>query len=200
MGTVSRQAVSRAARQFEVAAIAPPGPPDPAIAIAASRAGGLGLLDLTAAVGPAAAAVRRLADLAAPGRWGVKLDGTDADVARLARDAPWALIEPCVRAADLAAIAAELRAAGVTVLFEAIDVDEAAQAEALACDGIVAKGSESGGRVGDETAFVLLQRILQVSRRPVWVHGGIGPATAAAARAAGAAGAVIDAQLCLTPE
>jgi acyl transferase domain-containing protein/NAD(P)H-dependent flavin oxidoreductase YrpB (nitropropane dioxygenase family)/NAD(P)-dependent dehydrogenase (short-subunit alcohol dehydrogenase family) len=68
--------------------------------------------------------------------------------------------------------------------------------------GLIAKGTEAGGRVGTTTTFVLLQQLLadpQISV-PVWAAGGIGPHTAAAAIAGGAAGVVLDAQLALVAE
>jgi hypothetical protein len=52
--------------------------------------------------------------------------------------------------------------------------------------GWVARGSECGGRCGQETAFILCQHLARQDR-PFWVCGGIGLHTAAACRAAGAA-------------
>ncbi|MGH3830832.1 MAG: SDR family oxidoreductase [Pseudonocardiaceae bacterium] len=68
--------------------------------------------------------------------------------------------------------------------------------------GLIAKGTEAGGRVGATTTFVLLQQLLAESgiSVPVWAAGGIGPHTAAAAVAGGAAGVVLDAQLALVAE
>ncbi|HKE72424.1 MAG TPA: beta-ketoacyl synthase N-terminal-like domain-containing protein, partial [Acidimicrobiales bacterium] len=67
-------------------------------------------------------------------------------------------------------------------------------------EGLVAKGSESGGRIGEETAFVLLQRLVAGVDLPIWAQGGIGLNTAAAAVAGGAVGVVLDAQLALARE
>jgi NAD(P)H-dependent flavin oxidoreductase YrpB (nitropropane dioxygenase family) len=44
----------------------------------------------------------------------------------------------------------------VRVLFEAVTVAEALRAERLGADGLVLKGNESGGRVGGDTAFILV--------------------------------------------
>ena len=63
-----------------------------------------------------------------------------------------------------------------------------------------AKGSESGGRVGEETAFVLLQRLIHAVDLPIYVQGAIGLHSAAACLAGGAAGVVLDSQLALLRE
>ncbi len=55
---------------------------------------------------------------------------------------------------------------------------------------------------GELSTFVLLQALLADDTLgvPVWAAGGIGPHTAAAAVAGGAAGVVVDTQLALLPE
>ncbi len=88
----------------------------------------------------------------------------------------------------------------LSILVEAICLEEAQIAEQCGVDGIIAKGHEAGGRVGEETSFVLLQRFLANLRLPVWAHGGIGRHTAAACYAAGAAGIALDSQLALCQE
>jgi NAD(P)H-dependent flavin oxidoreductase YrpB (nitropropane dioxygenase family) len=99
-----------------------------------------------------------------------------------------------------------LHRAGIRILFEAISLEEALRAAELDIDALVLKGHESGGRVGSDTTFVLLQRwrdaILahQVRDIPVYAQGGIGLHTAAACMAAGAAGVVLDNQLLLSRE
>lgn len=65
--------------------------------------------------------------------------------------------------------------------------------------GLVARGNESGGWVSEESAFVLTQKLIAQQPLPVYVQGGIGPHGAAACRAAGAAGVVLDDQLLLMP-
>ncbi|WP_326586828.1 SDR family NAD(P)-dependent oxidoreductase [Streptomyces sp. NBC_01294] len=85
---------------------------------------------------------------------------------------------------------------------EVTSVAEAAGAVAAGADSLVAKGHEAGGRVGGATTFVLLQQLLgdPAIRVPVRACGGIGPHTAAAAVAGGAAGVLLDVQLALTVE
>jgi acyl transferase domain-containing protein/NAD(P)H-dependent flavin oxidoreductase YrpB (nitropropane dioxygenase family)/NAD(P)-dependent dehydrogenase (short-subunit alcohol dehydrogenase family) len=94
----------------------------------------------------------------------------------------------------------QLHRAGRKVWFEVTSLEEARLAEAALADGLVAKGNEAGGRIGDETAFILLQHLLAETTLPVWVQGGIGPNSAAACYVAGASGVVVDSQLLLTPE
>lgn len=87
-------------------------------------------------------------------------------------------------------------------LAQVCSVEEAEQSLDAGAAGLISKGQESGGRSGDESSFVLLQRMLAcVEQRaarsggtaaPVWCQGGIGLHTAAAAFAGGASGVVID--------
>ncbi|RMF84224.1 MAG: 6-deoxyerythronolide-B synthase, partial [Nitrospinota bacterium] len=87
-----------------------------------------------------------------------------------------------------------------TVLLETTCVEQALWGKEAGVDGVIAKGHEAGGRVGEETTFILLQRLLNQVSLPVWAQGGIGLHTAGACYAAGAAGIVLDTQLLLTRE
>ncbi|MBO0819723.1 MAG: acyltransferase domain-containing protein, partial [Nocardiopsaceae bacterium] len=89
----------------------------------------------------------------------------------------------------------------VRVIAEVASPQEAAEALRLGADGLLARGFEGGGRVGELSTFVLLQRLIaEHPGVPVWAAGGIGPHTAAAAVAGGARGVAVDAQLALTAE
>ena len=82
-----------------------------------------------------------------------------------------------------------------------MSVDEAVAAQQAGADGIVAKGSEAGGRIGDETSFLLLAApVRRCLSKPFYAQGGVGLHTAAACQVAGASGAVLDWQLCLVEE
>ena len=178
---------------------------DPSVAIAASRAGALGVLDLTHVPGQQAAsdAVVRLARLGRGSR-GIKLDTSltrtfseatvalpdEVDTAILVPDDPMAL-PACIE---------ELRRRKLSVILEVTSAGEAALAEEFGLDAVIAKGHEAGGRVGEETTFILLQHLLDTCRLPVLAQGGIGLHIAAGCRAAGAAGLVVDSQLLLTQE
>ncbi|MFE4513466.1 SDR family NAD(P)-dependent oxidoreductase, partial [Kitasatospora sp. NPDC056783] len=98
---------------------------------------------------------------------------------------------------DAAELAGEYR-----LLVEVTDLAQALAAVRAGAHGLIARGSESGGPVGELSTFVLLQQLLAAPGIgvPVWACGGIGPHTAAAAVAGGAAGVVLDSQLALLDE
>jgi acyl transferase domain-containing protein/NAD(P)H-dependent flavin oxidoreductase YrpB (nitropropane dioxygenase family) len=182
-----------------VIGITPFGEPDARLAAAVSRAGGLGVLDLGTARRTARDAWERVSDWVADGRYGVRVAAgcplTPADVPPaapphtvvLGAGAPW----------PLDAVAARHR-----VLAEVTDLDQALAAVRAGAHGLIARGSECGGAVGELSTFVLLQRLLAQPgvSVPVWACGGIGPRTAAAAVIGGAAGVVLDTQLALLAE
>lgn len=93
-----------------------------------------------------------------------------------------------------------VQSTGWQVFVECLSADEAKRAEAANADGIIAKGHEAGGRVGEQTAFVLVQECVKAVKLPIFAEGGIGLHTAAACRAAGAHGVVLTSQLLLTRE
>ena len=95
----------------------------------------------------------------------------------------------------------QLRPLNIQVFLECTSLEEAQLAEKAGADGVVAKGNEAGGRIGNETTFILLQRCLQNLSIPIiWVQGGIGLHTAAACHAAGAQGVILDSQILLARE
>ncbi|MEA2900796.1 MAG: hypothetical protein QOH36_683 [Actinomycetota bacterium] len=178
-----------------VVAVTPFGQPNATLAAAVERAGGLGVLDLGR---DRTLALAALSDTArwVPASFGVRvgpccpLVPTDlpmeVDTVVLGSGSPWT-------AADVG---------GRTVLVEVCSADEARAALDAGADGIIARGAEAGGRVGELTTFVLLQTLLAQlpADVPVWAAGGIGLHTAAAAVAGGACGVVLDAQLSLVRE
>lgn len=86
-------------------------------------------------------------------------------------------------------------------VYQVSSLEEARQAEQSGAEGIIIKGNEAGGLVGYESTFVLFQRVIkEIQSIPVWVQGGIGLHTAAASKALGATGIVLDSQLALFPE
>lgn len=89
---------------------------------------------------------------------------------------------------------------GATVLVEVTSLRETLSVKELPVEGLIAKGSESGGVTSETTAYILLQEIRKVTELPVWVQGGIGLYSAAACYAAGASGVVLDSQLLLSRE
>lgn len=83
---------------------------------------------------------------------------------------------------------------------EILEVSQLSALGTLPYAGIIVKGHEAGGQVGECSAFILAQQVLAKTDLPVHVQGGIGPNSAAACLAAGAAGVVLDDQLWLMPE
>ncbi len=101
---------------------------------------------------------------------------------------------------SLRSVIQTLRELGVQTFVQVVTVDEARAAEVAGADAIVVKGNESGGRVGEETSFILLQRVRTQVALPIWVRGGVGVNTAAACVVGGATGIVLDWQLALCNE
>jgi acyl transferase domain-containing protein/NAD(P)H-dependent flavin oxidoreductase YrpB (nitropropane dioxygenase family)/NADP-dependent 3-hydroxy acid dehydrogenase YdfG len=193
-------------QNLETIVLTLPGNVDPALAIAACRAGERGVLDLAFAdEAQAAAALERL-DRFAAAPYGVKLGPGNEQIAEKLLTDPreglaWVIL-PGRDADRFADLADRLRRRGVVVLVECVAMEEVGQAEKLRAEGIILKGQESGGRVGGETAFILLQRCIKyfeerpTAERPeIFVQGGIGLHAAAACAAAGATGVVLDSQL-----
>jgi acyl transferase domain-containing protein/NAD(P)H-dependent flavin oxidoreductase YrpB (nitropropane dioxygenase family) len=191
--------------RFEFAALTLPGLADPSVAIAASRAGQIGVVDVSL-VGDERSAVTAVETFArlARSRGGVRLDPREVSVVDAVVSALPPLVDVVILApADpdvLGGLVERLRARGVRLWLEATTMEEARLAAGLGCDGVVAKGHEAGGRISDMTTFVLLQQLRAQIDLPVWAHGGIGAHSAAACAAAGAAGVVLDAQLSLCRE
>ncbi|MGK5440399.1 SDR family NAD(P)-dependent oxidoreductase [Micromonospora sp. URMC 105] len=178
--------------------------PNPRLVAAVARGGGLGVLNLT---GEPERLRRALADAArwAPAGFAVRVRPTcPVGPAHLPAQAHTVLID--VRDLPHLPDWAPVRS-GLRTLAEIVCPEEAAQAAAAGVAGLVARGHEAGGRVGQLTSFVLLQHLLAAGPAgrgagalPVWLAGGIGPHTAAAAVAGGAAGVLLDTHLALVAE
>lgn len=80
---------------------------------------------------------------------------------------------------------------------------EAEQALAAGALGLIAKSQESGGWAQETSSLILLQQLQGLAREarvPLWLQGGIGLQSAAAAMAGGAFGVVLESQLALLAE
>ncbi|MFD9482544.1 SDR family NAD(P)-dependent oxidoreductase [Streptomyces sp. NPDC059991] len=184
-----------------VIGLSPLGLPDPRPVAAVRRAGGLGVLDLGAGDRRAREALARVRSWTA-GAFAVRVGPSCAlTPEEVAEECGGALPSVLLLAADADWKISQL-AAKCRVLAEAGDREEARRAAADGAYGLVARGSECGGRSGELSTFVLLQALLAdpAYDLPVWACGGIGPRTAAAAVAGGAAGVVLDTQLALLAE
>lgn len=189
-------------RPFELAVLTPVAWSDFSLAIAAARAGSLGILNGECEHGRLFAQIDRLARYQGLS-FGVQVAGAAGELLdRLAAAAP-PTITTVILTSDgdgLEKQVAALQRRRIRVLLSATCAEEALVAERIGVDGVIAKGHEAGGWVGEETAFVLLQRLLARKTLPVWVHGGVGLHTVAACYAAGAAGVILDSQMVLVRE
>ncbi len=198
----------------DIIVLTPSGGADPSLAIAANRAGAIGVLDLefTTFEDPTLSeSIARISRFA-HGAFGVKLRSENWTTFKqmvgsnsIGNRLPARVVLAGPDTADLKDCISELRASNIEVLRETVSLNEAVRAVGFGVDGIILKGQEAGGRVGSETAFLLIQQWRQHADKsnlnvPFWVQGGIGPFTAAACLAAGARGVVLDSQLLLTRE
>ncbi|MFI6551327.1 SDR family NAD(P)-dependent oxidoreductase [Streptomyces prunicolor] len=174
--------------------------PDARLAAAVSRAGGFGVLDLGAGARTSREALARIRRWS-PGPFGVRVGAHcrigPSELATAAAGGPGTVVLAVGASWRVGEVADSFR-----VLVEVVDPEQALAAVRAGAHGLIARGAESGGRVGELSTFVLLQRLLAESgvTVPVWACGGIGPRTAAAAVAGGAAGVVLDSQLALLAE
>ncbi|RSN25710.1 polyketide synthase [Amycolatopsis sp. WAC 04169] len=167
--------MSHATARTRVLGVNPLGRPDPGLAAAVVRGGGLGIVELGSTVSTS------------DGRFPF---GVRIPAGRTVRDEE--VRESGAGLVLLAEGAVWRGRAGLPVLAEVTGVEQAVRMLDAGASGLVAKGAEAGG--SDLTTFVLLQRLLERFGEdvPVWAYGGIGPRTAAAAIAGGAAGVVLD--------
>jgi len=211
MGTVRMSTPSR----DRVLVADPCAQPNPSLVVAALRAGAVGILDVATVRGDGAAdaVAELLADVTrrSTSPFAVRIAAADGGGPRHLRgsggrgdqatDLPEQVDTIVVAGPHTpdglrAAVAAW---AGRRVLVEVVSAEEAAAALVAGADGLVAKGCESGGRVGDVESFVLAQQIARLDA-PYWVQGGVGLRTAAGAVAGGACGVLLDGQLALLRE
>ncbi len=178
----------------------------PSLALALARAGATGVLDLehSADRQAATAAFRSLCGQTeariglrmtpAQGAWvSALLSGcTDRSLTVFLAAAP--------AEAQLAAAQALREAHGSLQIWAEQCSVEGAAALGDGVDGLIALGHEAGGWVGEDTSFILLQKLQGHCALPVLVRGGVGVHTAAACRAAGARGVILDDALLLLQE
>lgn len=182
---------------------------DPKIAIAATRAGELGILDLGDGENEEVirSSLERLARFSgARGRWGIRWD-TFGEASRSPGRLASFLSEP-VEVLVLAGVETEAiqetlergRPFAREIFLEVTLPSAALAAQAAGVDGVILKGHEAGGRVSRSGSFILLQQLYGKLKVPYWVQGGMGLHTAVAAHMAGATGVVLCEQFWLTDE
>lgn len=192
------------APSFQIAALSP-GWLQPSVVSATHRAGGIGVLDFeyVGSCNVALECIHRYNDNAKL-PFGVKVDADSTELLDiLSANLPAHLntvLLTSQRPELLRDQIQKLRRHNIFTLVETTSLDHAERAAEVGPDAIVAKGHEAGGRIGEETTFILLQKLVPAIPLPIWAHGGIGLHTVAACAAAGAMGAVLDAQLLLARE
>ncbi|WP_421793934.1 SDR family NAD(P)-dependent oxidoreductase [Hydrocarboniphaga effusa] len=187
---------------FDVLALAPAAWAHPGVAVSAARAGGVGLLDLEFCTdaGLAHANFARLLS-ATSGSVGLHVPAAQFELARdlLAHAGERALTVLLsgpfdgLKSLDGAVLAHHRTWLQVTRADD-LDVQLAALPKVT---GLVAKGHEAPGWVGEDSSYILIQKLLRKTSLPIYVRGGVGLHTAAGCRAAGAAGVVLDDQVLL---
>lgn len=184
--------------------LSPAGLRSASLPIAGSRAGGVGVLNGESEP-DFGVVLRELGLLAAHahGPFGLKLDVLSQHAAEAlrpfaARGLAWLILDLASLAESAAAIAA-IRGCGVKVLAE-VRTPDAGASPLDGVDGLWLKGNESGGYVGENSAFILLQKWLGRTELPLYLRGGLTPHVAAACSAVGVAGGVLDSQLLLMDE
>ena len=177
--------------------------PDARLAIAFARGGGVAILDLGRDVAAAAAVLAVSTGKMSHG-FGIRIpSGAASTLGLLTGDLPEHVRLIVVDGDDRTALtvaSAFCAASSRALLVQVTSIFEAKSAAEKGAAGLIVKGHEAGGRVGDETAFVLVQRVQRVVTLPIWVQGGVGIHSASACIAAGARGVVLDSQLALVAE
>jgi acyl transferase domain-containing protein/NAD(P)H-dependent flavin oxidoreductase YrpB (nitropropane dioxygenase family)/NAD(P)-dependent dehydrogenase (short-subunit alcohol dehydrogenase family)/acyl carrier protein len=188
---------------FDILVSSPGECDEPGVAIAASRAGATGVIDLqfTSDHDAALAQLSRLGALAR-GRAGVHVNDLTLLTAILAADPEGldVVLVSCSDSEQFGGLIDPVLASGRQALAVVSSVEGAAAAQAAGAHAVIGKGHEAGGWVGAEGSFVLLQRLVAALDIPVYIQGGIGLHTVAAAYVGGAAGALLDAQVLLARE
>ena len=195
----------KAAQPFTIAVSNVSGWADPGPAVAAARSGAAGILNLEhiGSATVAADTVTRAVALArrAKGELGVRISAGTSWVEGFLRSLPDEIAFVIFIGGETANYATLTSVVGARrCLLEVTSSTQAAGARKAGFSALIAKGHEAGGYVGEESTFVLLQRLLAEHDLPVWAMGGIGLHSAAACFAGGASGVVLDSQVLLTPE
>lgn len=182
------------------------------LAIAAARAGEIGILDLGYGSFPESSreAFEELQRHVGKGRqWGVRWDllsdrARDPVVLKellFDVECPTLVLGGLIGSGlSLTEVREQTRSMAARVLVEAYTLADALAVAEAGFDGVIFKGHEAAGRVGGESSFLLLQRAHGRLSIPYWIQGGLGPDTAAAAFLAGATGIVLSEQLWLATE
>jgi acyl transferase domain-containing protein/NAD(P)H-dependent flavin oxidoreductase YrpB (nitropropane dioxygenase family)/NAD(P)-dependent dehydrogenase (short-subunit alcohol dehydrogenase family) len=186
-----------------VLALAPSGWFHPALVVAASRAGALGVLDVGLDFEPERirAALREIARFGdRPFGLRIAAPALDHEFLQAVPESLRIAIVFGIEDEAMPEAIARIRASNRSALVEVPSRTAAEAAARAGAEGLVLAGHEAGGFGSEESSFVLLQGVLARATPPVWVRGGVGPSVASACVAGGAAGVVLDGALLLARE
>ena len=165
--------------------------PDAGLVSAAARAGAFPVLHLGRDRALAEAALRRASSvevfgvcLAGEPAWDIRLP---SQVSRIVL--PWGVKPP--------------KAENAEIIWQVTTARDAEEALAAHAKTLILKGCEGAGLSGDDSSFILFQKVISACRQAgtaVLVQGGVGVHTASAYIALGAEGVILDSQVALFPE
>lgn len=200
-GEIGNNAVIR----FSKFVFTPAGSDDVTLAVAACRAGGIGVLNSELG-GDHHVIIDKLTFLSekAGSGYGLKLGFFDDNLLALVieykqKGLDWLILDCEIVNADPIRIV-ELRRHGVKVLGEVKTSCWPGSSLDEVIDGLILKGNEAGGFVGENSSFILVQKWRTQTELPLFVRGGVSPQVAAACSAVGVAGGVLDSQVLLLEE
>ncbi len=191
--------------KFKVFVYTPAGSNDTSLSIAACRAGGVGVFN--AELGAVPEQIFSHLDYISQmttGGFGLKLGfWDDLFVMKLIEYVPkglrWLILDGGLLSGCQESILA-LKQSGVGILAELKTLDWPGSSLEEVVDGLVLKGNESGGFVGENSSFIMLQKWRRQSRLPLYIRGGVTPYVAAACSVLGVKGCVLDSQVLLLDE
>ena len=173
--------------KFEKFVYTPAGYHDATLAIAACRAGGVGILNAELGTETEPELVLSQLDFLsqkAGGRYGLKLDDVKDSLLAAAlgyarKGMHWLILDAEIVLSCQEWIA-KLKQNGAAVLAEVKTAHWPDGPLDDVVDGLVLKGNESGGFVGESSSFILLQKWRKQTSLPLWLRGGVTPNVAAA--------------------
>ena len=180
----------------------PAGQDDATMAIAACRAGGIGVLNAEFSINTEKL-INQIEFLSTKVStpFGLKLENIgkelkDAIEAHAQKGLGCLIVDEDSFPGNKAWIA-QIRGRNVAVLMETFSLCMPRYDFRELIDGVVVKGNESGGIVGENSSFIMAQKWCRQTNLPVFVRGGMSPHFAAACGAVGVAGGVFDSQVLL---
>lgn len=192
-------------KKFKILVFTPAGSCDVTLAIAATRAGGIGIFNTELAEdhAPILDRLDYLAQMAGPG-FGVKLSSWDRKLTRALasytqKGLEWLILDDHTLAEHRQDVAHFKARNPLHLLAETSRTQWPGDPLDDLIDGLILKGNESGGFVGENSSFIMLQK-WQTAKVPLFIRGGMSPHMAAACSVLGVKGCVLDSQLLLLEE